>query len=427
MARRYSRDNRGRFAPAGSGATARGGRLKTAAGNKRATVTSKSGMVAQGRMTGAPLKGTIGKTSNARLNMGLTRPAKPGQRGAYNEARTQIRANKAATKGARLGGTRKTTKAAAPKNTTPNKTGQSKTLNKFNSRPAGTKIINAKNQLVASSTRVPLKVQGKGANEADRAFARVATKTARSRAKAKPTAKLPREQRLARATATASRIAKKRGQAADVAGAAFAERRRISGRASSKARSAAFAKEAAAGKQSASALRSFQRANNRESNLIAALGRERQAARTGAPKPAIKVGRLQSKEARKDRVTQAKDRKKQANQLKSLPKPVRRAIQSQKIAQRDGYAGAGKSMIKAGLGKKSATAYMSDIQSGTLMLRSDFGKRKGKLSEGQRQAIYNTMIRSGNVLKGRQRTTEVGARIKGMGGARKISKPKRKP
>jgi hypothetical protein len=37
MARKYSRDNRGRFAGAGGGATARGGRLKTAAGNKRET------------------------------------------------------------------------------------------------------------------------------------------------------------------------------------------------------------------------------------------------------------------------------------------------------------------------------------------------------------------------------------------------------
>jgi hypothetical protein len=37
MARRYSRDNRGRFASGGGGATARGGRLKTAAGNKRET------------------------------------------------------------------------------------------------------------------------------------------------------------------------------------------------------------------------------------------------------------------------------------------------------------------------------------------------------------------------------------------------------
>ena len=50
MARRYSRDNRGRFASGGSssggggkvGATARGGRLRTAAGNKRATQTTKA-------------------------------------------------------------------------------------------------------------------------------------------------------------------------------------------------------------------------------------------------------------------------------------------------------------------------------------------------------------------------------------------------
>jgi hypothetical protein len=38
--RRYARDNRGRFASVG--ATARGGRLRTAAGNKRATVTAKA-------------------------------------------------------------------------------------------------------------------------------------------------------------------------------------------------------------------------------------------------------------------------------------------------------------------------------------------------------------------------------------------------
>jgi len=40
-ARRYARDNKGRFAPAGQGATARGGRLRTAAGNKRATQTKE--------------------------------------------------------------------------------------------------------------------------------------------------------------------------------------------------------------------------------------------------------------------------------------------------------------------------------------------------------------------------------------------------
>jgi len=180
MARRYARDNRGRFSS--TGATARGGRLRTAAGNKRATVTSSAGMVSQGRLTGAPLKGTIGKTSKARLNMGLTRPSKPGQREAYNAARTQLRAKPASTKGARLGGTRRTTRAAAPRNTTANKTGQSKTLNKFNSRPVGTKILNAKNQLVASTTRVPLRVAGPGSRGSDRAFARVATKTTRLRA-----------------------------------------------------------------------------------------------------------------------------------------------------------------------------------------------------------------------------------------------------
>jgi hypothetical protein len=94
---RLTRDNAGRITSVGgSGATARGGRIRTAAGNLRATVTSKAGMVSQGRLTGAPLKSTIGKTSNARLNMGLTRPGKPGQREAYNAARTQLRANKPA-------------------------------------------------------------------------------------------------------------------------------------------------------------------------------------------------------------------------------------------------------------------------------------------------------------------------------------------
>lgn len=40
MARKYARDNRGRFASSGSGATARGGRLKTASGNTRKTQKS---------------------------------------------------------------------------------------------------------------------------------------------------------------------------------------------------------------------------------------------------------------------------------------------------------------------------------------------------------------------------------------------------
>lgn len=51
MARRYTRDNRGRFSSVG--ATARGGRLATASGNKRATQTAK--------LSGGGAKGTVGK------------------------------------------------------------------------------------------------------------------------------------------------------------------------------------------------------------------------------------------------------------------------------------------------------------------------------------------------------------------------------
>lgn len=58
MARRYTRDNRGRFASVG--ATARGGRLRTAAGNKRETVT--------GRLSGVQPKGTIGKPKGLKPN-----------------------------------------------------------------------------------------------------------------------------------------------------------------------------------------------------------------------------------------------------------------------------------------------------------------------------------------------------------------------
>lgn len=72
MARRYSRDNRGRFASTGSGATARGGRLKTAAGNKRATVTAK---VSGGAPAGT-IKGKVKRDPGAMSKVGR-QPAKP--------------------------------------------------------------------------------------------------------------------------------------------------------------------------------------------------------------------------------------------------------------------------------------------------------------------------------------------------------------
>ncbi len=71
MARKYSRDNRGRFASSGTGATARGGRLRTATGNKRATQTSQ--------MTAAPRAGTVGKGGKARGSAKPAATVKPTQ------------------------------------------------------------------------------------------------------------------------------------------------------------------------------------------------------------------------------------------------------------------------------------------------------------------------------------------------------------
>ena len=71
MARKYTRDNRGRFASGGTGATARGGRLKTAAGNKRATQTSQ--------MQPATRAGTVGKGGKVRGAVKPVAIAKPTQ------------------------------------------------------------------------------------------------------------------------------------------------------------------------------------------------------------------------------------------------------------------------------------------------------------------------------------------------------------
>ena len=58
--RKYTRDNNGRFASTGTGATARGGRLKTAAGNKRKTQTAK--------MTGSKTASTVAKPKGLKPN-----------------------------------------------------------------------------------------------------------------------------------------------------------------------------------------------------------------------------------------------------------------------------------------------------------------------------------------------------------------------
>jgi hypothetical protein len=78
MARRYARDNRGRFSS--TGATARGGRLATASGNKRATVTARiSGGKSGGKPAGA-IKGKVKRDPGAAGKIGASKPkatAKP--------------------------------------------------------------------------------------------------------------------------------------------------------------------------------------------------------------------------------------------------------------------------------------------------------------------------------------------------------------
>ena len=86
MARKYSRDNRGRFASKGAGATARGGRLKTAGGNTRKTSTMQA--------KGGP-KGTIGKPKGLQPGAIKTKPAaKPAARSAA-KGRGQVSTEKA--------------------------------------------------------------------------------------------------------------------------------------------------------------------------------------------------------------------------------------------------------------------------------------------------------------------------------------------
>lgn len=69
MARRYTRDNRGRFASVG--ATARGGRLATASGNRRATQTVKLS-------SGGP-KATLGKPKGLKLGSIKPKPTAPAK------------------------------------------------------------------------------------------------------------------------------------------------------------------------------------------------------------------------------------------------------------------------------------------------------------------------------------------------------------
>jgi len=174
---RLTRDNSGRITGVGgNGATARGGRLRTGAGNLRARQTMA--VLSNGRMSSVP-KGAIGRTRKQREITMIDRPI--SQRQAYNEGRAKQMAAIAARKAPKASAPGRI-KAGRQKSTIRNTTGQSKTLNNFNSRPAGTMVLGPGYKLVPSPTRVPLRVVGPGAKDSDQAFARVATKAARSRA-----------------------------------------------------------------------------------------------------------------------------------------------------------------------------------------------------------------------------------------------------
>ncbi len=114
MARRYSRDNRGRFASSGTGATARGGRLKTASGKKRATQTMQA--------SAAP-KGTIGKPRGlkpgaikAKPQVSSARQAATDRLKIKTETRRKLRTDRASVIPATPAGP-KTMKAARPQST----------------------------------------------------------------------------------------------------------------------------------------------------------------------------------------------------------------------------------------------------------------------------------------------------------------------
>jgi len=197
--RKYTRDNNGRFASTGTGATARGGRLKTASGNKRKTQTAK--------MTGSKTASTIAKPKG--LKPGTLKPKAAAAKPAAPKAlRVRMQTTAAGPRtGAQSGVKRRTTQAAAPKNTTANRTGQSKTLNKFNSRPVGTMVAGkgSRDELVPSTKRVPLDIQRK---VSDQAFARTATKAVRAQAKipAQRAAKQTTAQRAARAVSNQKQV-----------------------------------------------------------------------------------------------------------------------------------------------------------------------------------------------------------------------------
>jgi len=334
--RKYTRDNNGRFASTGTGATARGGRLLTAKGNKRKTKTMEAG--------GAKAAGTIkGKVKRD--------PA----------AASKVAQRKAAGKVGKAKAAAPSTKAKSPKFVTE----QSGRVRRAALEGGRTAIVRANSATIINAKGEPIMTR-KG----------LPNITASKKWAANPNARGPRLMRNK------------------------------------------FASEAAPSRDIAR--------TSRPTGTI----RKPRATTKAAAKPAstAKANPLkrnpQSKDAQADRLNVA-DRKQKAKALLAISKPGRKAIRISQLAQRAGFAGAGVSTDGRGKGRSSSA--ISNIQDGRMLLMGDFGKRKDKMTPGRRQAMESTMIKSGRSLQARLRTTEIGARVKGMGGDRKTMAAAAKP
>ena len=132
--RKYSRDNNGRFASTGTGATARGGRLLTAKGNKRKTKTMEAG--------GAKAAGTI----KGKVKRDPAAASKIAQRKAAAKPTTP-KPTATIQRGARLGGEMVKTSLPKPGTVAPMK-GQDKAFQS---------LANLKKAETFSSPKAPIK------------------------------------------------------------------------------------------------------------------------------------------------------------------------------------------------------------------------------------------------------------------------------
>jgi len=178
MARRYTRDNRGRFASAGGGgATARGGRLRTASGKKRATQTMK----AAGGGGDGVIRGRTARTVAGQKVMGKL-AKRPEQANAAPKAT-------ATAKGARLGGEgakmAASTKQAAYRSASAKASAARKEASKFNYKNEpynpknffGGSAVRAANMAKASPETL---AEFKALQNASSAFSRGRSKTAKA-------------------------------------------------------------------------------------------------------------------------------------------------------------------------------------------------------------------------------------------------------